>query len=109
MAKTFKDVLDNTKLTQIATDARKLLCDMENSFHWTKTLEEGLNRYAATHSKMEELAFKAALHFHIFGVLGVYFFETDLLSVSTLVERVGACDASQTDYQFTLMPQIEMI
>ncbi len=105
---TFKDVLEESKLIQIATDARKLLCEMESSSNWTETLEEGLNRYAVTHSKMEELAFKAALHFHIFGVLGVYFFETDLLSVSTLVERVGACDSAQTDYQFTLMPPICM-
>lgn len=108
MAKTFNEIMDNTKLTQIATDARKLLCDMENSHHWTETLEKGLKQYASTHTKVELLAFKAALHFHVFGVLGLDFFETDLLSVSTLVERVGACDSAQTDYQFTLMPQIEM-
>jgi len=105
---TFKDVLEESKLIQIATDARGLLLQMENSPHWTETFEEGLQQYASAHSKIEVLAFKAALHFHVFGVLGVDFFETDLLSVSTLVERVGACDSAQTDYQFTLMPQIEM-
>ena len=105
---TFKDVLEESKLIQIATDARGLLLQMESSSNWTETLEKGLKQYASTHTKVELLAFKAALHFHVFGVLGVDFFETDLLSVSTLVERVGACDSAQTDYQFTLMPQIEM-
>jgi hypothetical protein len=103
MATTFKDVLDTTKLFQIATDVRELLCDMENSPHWTETMEKGLKQYASTHSKEELLAFKAALHFHIFWVCGEYLFETILLPVENLVEKIGACDLSQDNYRFKLV------
>ena len=102
MAKTFKDVLDNTKLFQIATDVRKLLCEMEESPHWTKTMEEGIVKYTSTHSKLECLAFKAALSFHIFWTMGEYMFETVLIPVSTLVEKIGNCDTSVENYQFKI-------
>ncbi|MBP3831490.1 MAG: hypothetical protein ILA02_03860 [Clostridia bacterium] len=100
---TFKDVLEESKLIQIAKDARKLLCDMENSPHWTETLEEGLQQYASAHSKIEVFAFKAALHFHIFWVCGEYLFETILLPVENLVKKIGACDLSQDNYRFKLV------
>ena len=103
MAKQFKDVLDNTKLFQIATDARKLLCEMEDSPHWTETMEEGLQQYASAHSQIEVLAFKAALHFHIFWVCGEYLFETLLLPISVLAEKIGSCDASQEDYRYKVI------
>ena len=101
MAKQFKDVLDNTKLFQIATDARKLLCEMEDSISWTSTMEKGIERYASTHSKLECLAFKAALHFHIFWTMGEYMFETILIPISTLAEKIATCNISQ-DYQFKI-------
>ena len=100
---TFKDVLEESKLIQIAKDARKLLCDMENSPHWTETLEEGLQQYASAHSKIEVLAFKAALHFHIFWVCGEYLFETLLLPISVLAEKIGSCDSSQEDYRYKVI------
>lgn len=92
--KTFNDVLDKNTLFQVATDARKLLCDMENSPHWTETMEEGLKQYALSHSKIELLAFRAALHFHVFWVCGEYIFKTILLPIKNLVENVGNCDIS---------------
>ena len=100
---TFKDVLEESKLIQIAKDARKLLCDMENSPHWTETLEKGLKQYASTYTKVELLAFKAAIHFHIFWVCGEYLFETLLLPISVLAEKIGSCDASQEDYRYKVI------
>lgn len=105
---TFKDVLEESKLIQIAKDARKLLCDMENSPHWTETLEEGLQQYASAHSKIEVFAFKAALHFHVFWIIGDYVFETILLPVSVLAEKIGSCNVSQTNYRFKMVEQINM-
>ena len=102
MAKTFKDVLDNTKLFQIATDARNLLCEMEHSMNWTVAMEKGIERYTSNHSKLECLAFKAALHFHIFWTMGEYIFETVLIPVSTLVEKICNCDTSVENYQFKI-------
>ena len=103
MAKQFKDLLEESKLFQIATDARELLCKMESSSHWTETMKEGLKQYASTHSNVEELAFKAALHFHIFWVCGEYLFETLLLPISVLAEKIGSCDASQEDYRYKVI------
>ena len=103
MAKQFKDLLEESKLFQIATDARELLCKMESSSHWTETLEKGLKQYASTHTKVELLAFKAAIHFHIFWVCGEYLFETLLLPISVLAEKIGSCDASQEDYRYKVI------
>ena len=108
MAKQFKDLLEESKLCQIATDARELLLQMENSPHRAETFEEGLQQYASAHSKIEVLAFKAALHFHVFWIIGDYVFETILLPVSVLAEKIGSCNVSQTNYRFKMVEQINM-
>ena len=101
MAKTtFKEVLDQSTLFQIAKDSQNLLHKMENSFNsWKETMDEGIKKYALTHSNLECLALKAALHFNIFFTFGECLLETILIPITTLVEQIKGCDVSQENYQ----------
>ena len=103
MAKTFKEVLDISKIKQIANDARALLCEMQNSsIYWKEALESGLANYSTTHSKLEYLAFKAALSLNICLAIGEYFFEVILTPFDTLVQQIGDYDTSVEEYPFRM-------
>ena len=127
MAKTFKEVLDISKIKQIANDARALLCEMQNSSiywkealesglanysttHskldsstcWKETLKSGLANYSTTHSKLEYLAFKAALSLNICWAIGEYFFEVILTPFDTLVQQIGDYDTTVEEYPFRM-------
>ena len=102
MAKTtFKDVLDQHTLFQIAKDSQNLLREiMENNFinNWQETMNDGIEKYGSTHSNLECLALKAALHFNIYFTFGKFLFDTILIPITTLVEQIKKCDISQEDY-----------
>lgn len=102
MAKTFKDELGIPKITLIAEDARTLLNKMQDSTCWKVTLKSGLANYATTHSKLEYLAFKAALSLNICWAIGEYFFEVILTPLDTLVKQIGDSDSTVENYQFKI-------
>ncbi len=101
-AKTFKEVLGNKEIKLIAKDARDLLCAMQDSTCWKETLKSGLANYATTHSKLEYLAFKAALSLNICWAIGEYFFEVILTPLDTLVKQIGDSDSTVENYQFKI-------
>lgn len=97
MAK-INEVLESTKLFQIAEDARNLLSQMQNSEDWTDTYKKGLEAYSISHSAVEMFALKVAISFHTFWVMGKNVCRVFLLPTNILAEKIGECDLSQEEY-----------
>lgn len=103
MAK-FKDKLEATKLYVIANDARNLLSEMEESNNWAITLEDGIASYKASHTSLEVIAFKLAIHFHIIWILGETICRTTLYSVDVLADLIGNSDTESIDCTIRVYP-----
>lgn len=97
MAK-INEVLESTKLFQIAEDARNLLSKMQDSEDWTDTYDNGLKAYSISHSKVEMIAFKVAISFHTLWVMGKIACRIFLIPTNILAEKIGECDLSQEEY-----------
>ena len=103
MAK-FKDKLEATKLYVIANDARNLLSEMEESNNWANILYEGIVSYKESHTSLEFIAFKLAIHFHIIWILGENICRTTLYSINVLADLIGNSDTESIDWTIRVYP-----
>lgn len=102
MAK-FKDIFDETKLIEIAEDATKLLSQMKKSNKWADVLYYGCESYRLTHTPMEVIAFKLAIHFHIIWYYGEDICKTVIYKVKKLANMIGESDI-KSDCSITAYP-----
>lgn len=102
MAK-FKEIFEKTKLYEIADDARDLLSQMEKSENWADTLYDGYVSYKLTHTPIEVIAFKLAIHFHIIWYQGEKVCKTAIYGADILVQMIGESDQN-SDCNITAYP-----